>query len=60
MLTHGLNMPRHGAETARRTSGSYPVRGAGQNRRPQHKASGLVFHNHMMQCDLFGIGKGGS
>ena len=34
VVTHGLNLPRHGTETARRLCGFYPVRGAGQNRRP--------------------------
>ncbi len=42
VATHGLNLPRHGTETARRTSGSYPVRGACRNRRPQHKANGAA------------------
>ncbi len=34
VVTHGLNLPRHGTEMARRICGFYPVRGAGQNRRP--------------------------
>jgi hypothetical protein len=33
-VTRGLNLPRHGTEAARRNSGSYPARGAYQNRRP--------------------------
>ena len=51
VVTHGLNLPRHGTETARRICGFYPVRGAGQSRpsrasgsndRPQHKANGAA------------------
>lgn len=34
VVTRGLNLPRHGTEKARRICGFYPVRGAGQNRRP--------------------------
>ena len=34
VVTHGLNLPRHGPEKARLGCGSYPVRGAGQSRRP--------------------------
>jgi len=36
VVTHGSNLPRHGSETARSAmlDGSYPARGASQNRRP--------------------------
>jgi hypothetical protein len=41
VVTHGLNLPRHGTEAAH-SDESYPVRGAGQNRRPQRKANGVA------------------
>jgi len=34
VVTHGLNLHRHGTEAARGECGSYPARGACQNRRP--------------------------
>ncbi len=34
VVTHVLNLPRHGTETARKICEFYPVRGACQNRRP--------------------------
>jgi len=34
VVTHGLILPRHGTETAHIKCGFYPVKGAGQSRRP--------------------------
>jgi hypothetical protein len=45
VVTHGLNLPRHGTETARRVCGFYPVRGAGQSR--PSRASGSNDRPHI-------------
>jgi hypothetical protein len=34
VVTHGLNLPRHGTVNAHVKHGQYLARGAGQNRRP--------------------------
>ena len=39
VVTHGLNLPRHGTEAACRICGFYSVRDAGQNRRRSVKGS---------------------
>jgi len=57
VVTHGLNLPRHGTEAACRICGFYSVRDAGQNRRRSVKGSRR--NNFTCRADFHGPGRAG-